>query len=103
MERWMTDLRFAVRVLRRTPGVAAVAILTLALGIGAATAVYAVVDGAILRPFPYPDMPRLVVMNELSSQNSQMSLSWLNYRDWRDQNDAFEEIGIYIWSKYFSC
>ena len=95
MERWMTDLRFAVRVLRRTPGVAAVAILTLALGIGAATAVYAVVDGAILRPFPYPDMPRLVVMNELSSQNSHMSLSWLNYRDWRDQNDAFEEIGIY--------
>ena len=52
-------------------------------------------DGAILWLFPYPDMDRLVIMNELSSQGTQMSVSWPNYLDWRDQNDGFEEIGIY--------
>ena len=95
MERWMTDVRFAVRVLLGTRGLSAVAIVTLALGIGAATAVYAVVDGAILRPFPYPHMDRLVILNELSSQGTQMSVAWPNFQDWRDQNDVFEEIGLY--------
>jgi predicted permease len=95
MERWATDLRYALRTLRRTPGFTLVAVLTLTLGIGAATAVFAVADGAILRPFPYPDMNRLVLLGESARDGQPMSVSYPNYLDWLAQNEMFSEIGVF--------
>ena len=95
-DRLRSDLRDAVRSLRQSPGFAAVAVLTLALGIGASTAVYAVVDGAILRPFPYPDMDRIAILTERNRDSGQMaSVAWPNFVDWRARNDVFRELGIY--------
>jgi len=95
MDRWLTDLRYSWRALLHARGFAAVAVLTLALGIGATTAVYAVVDGAILRPFPYPDMQRLAILGEVGANGQAMSISWPNFVDWQAQNQAFEELGVY--------
>ena len=96
MDRLIADLRYSLRVLARTPGFTAVAVVTLAVGIGAATAVYAVTDAVLLRPFPYPDMPRLALLFERSGGNGQqMSVSWHNYQDYLVQQNAFEELGIY--------
>jgi putative ABC transport system permease protein len=95
MDRWLRDLRDGFRSLRHAPAFTAVAVLTLALGIGATTAVYAVVDGAILRPFPYPDMDRLVVLGEVAPNGSPMSVSWPNFVDWEAQNEVLDELGLY--------
>jgi putative ABC transport system permease protein len=95
MDRVASDLRYAVRVLLRTPLFTTIAVLMLAIGIGAATAVYAVVDGVLLRPFTYPDMDRLVILNERGGNGQLMSLAWPTYQDWRAQNDVFEELGVY--------
>src|SRR5262249_11400696 len=95
MDRWLAEFRYSLRVLARTPGFTTVAILTLALGIGATTAVYAVADGAILRPFPYPDMDRVMLINEIGANGQPMSVSWPNFGDWQAQNEVFAEIGLY--------
>ncbi len=96
MDRLLADFRYSLRVLARTPGFTAVAVITLAVGIGAATAVYAVTDAVLVRPFPYPDMSRLALLFERSGGNGQqMSVSWHNYQDYLVQQDAFEELGIY--------
>ena len=96
IERLLTEFRHARRALLRTPGVTAIAVLTLALGIGASTAVYAVVDGAILRPFSYPDMRSIALLSERNRQADQgMSVSWPNFLDWRERNDVFRELGVY--------
>ena len=95
MDRLINDLRHSTRTLIRTPAFTVVAVLTLALGIGATTAVYAVVDGVLLRPFPYPYMERLMMLYEITGGGQIMSISWPNYGDWRAQNDVFEEIGVF--------
>ena len=95
MDRMSSDVRYAARGLRRTPMFAVTAVLTLALGIGAATAVYAVVDGVLLRPFTYPDMDRIALLTERGANGQQMSVSWPTFLDWRAQNDVFEELGVY--------
>ena len=95
MDRSLADLRYSLRTLRQTPGFTIVAILTLALGIGATTAVYAVADGAILRPFPYPEMNRLMLIGEIGANGQPMSVSWPNFQDWQTQNEVFSEIGLY--------
>jgi putative ABC transport system permease protein len=95
MDRFINDLRHSTRTLIRTPAFTTVAVLTLALGIGATTAVYAVVDGVLLRPFPYPHMARLMMLTEVAGTGQIMSISWPNYQDWRAQNDVFEELGVF--------
>jgi putative ABC transport system permease protein len=95
MDRFMSDIRYSMRTLRRAPVFAAVAVLTLALGIGATTAVFAVVDGVLLRPFPYPYMDRLMMLTEVAGTGQTMSVAWPNYQDWRAQNDAFEDLGLF--------
>src|SRR4029450_13035412 len=90
----MSDVRTALRALLARPGFTAVAVLTLALGIGANTAVYTVVHGVLLAPLPYERPERVVVLNEVSPQfPNPISVSWQNYVDWRDRSRSFEAVG----------
>ena len=86
----MRDLRYAIRVLLARPGFTAVAVLTLALGIGANTAIFTVVNAVLLRPLPFDDPGRLVLLLERTSQFPTITTSWPNYVDWRDQSHSFE-------------
>ena len=95
MDRLSSDLRYAVRVLVRAPMFTTIAVIMLALGIGAATAVYAVVDGVLLRPFTYPHMQRLAILTERGGNGQFMSVAWPTFLDWRSMNDLFDELGVY--------
>src|SRR5262245_66050205 len=88
----MFDLRYAVRVLAARPGFTAVAVLTLALGIGANTAIFTVVNAVLLRPLPFADPSRVVVLLERASAFPVVTTSWLNYVDWRAQNQSFDAV-----------
>ena len=87
------DFHYALRRLKNDPGFAAVAILTLALGIGANSAMFSIVNAVLLRPLPYRDPAQLMLLSERWPQFPRLSLSYLNYRDWRDQSHSFEAVG----------
>ena len=92
----MQDVRLAVRTLLARPAFTVVAIVTLALGIGANTAVYTVVHGVLLAPLPYKDPDRIVVLNEVSPRfPNPISVSWQNYGDWRDRSRSFSAVGAF--------
>jgi predicted permease len=86
------DIRHGVRTLRRSPGFASVALLTLALGVGATTAIFSVVYGVLLRPLPYKNPSRLIVLNETTPKVGTVSVSYPDFLDWRAQNRAFSEM-----------
>src|SRR6185295_9697426 len=91
----LQDVRYALRSLWNSRGFAVVAILCLGFGIGANTTTFSILDGVLLKPFPYQDADRLVVLGvqnrTLNSQSG--SLSYLDFRDWQEQTKAFEAIG----------
>jgi predicted permease len=89
------DVRYGCRQILRNPGFAAVAIVTLALGIGANTAIYSIVDAVVFRPLPLHEPSRLMWVHEtnLSRRINQFSASYLNYRDWRDRSTSWEALG----------
>jgi putative ABC transport system permease protein len=89
----MRDLRYAIRVLTARPAFSLVAIVTLALGIGANTSIFTVVNAVLLRPLPYRDPARLILLVERTSQFPTQTTSWQNYVDWRDQSRSFETVG----------
>ncbi len=93
----LSDLRHALRQLLKQPGFAAVAIATLALGIGANTAIFSVVNGVLLRPLPVDNPDRIVMVWEsnLSRGWPRFSASPANYMDWVEQNDVFDHVGAY--------
>src|SRR6516165_9156101 len=88
----MNDLKFAFRQLRRSPGFTLVAVLTLALGIGANTAIFSIVNAVLLRPLPYPDADRIMVLNESSGPGQDYSVALPDYFDWRNDNTVFEHL-----------
>ena len=90
----LADLRFAFRQLAQAPGFTAVAVLTLALGIGANTAIFSVVYGVLLRPLPYPEQERLASLGEWSEQVPNMSVSYPNFLDWRMRQSSFTALGV---------
>ena len=91
----VADCRYGVRQLRKNPGFTAVAILTLALGIGATTAIFSVVYGVLLRPLPYADASRIMAIFEVTSAGSPSRLADPNFDDFRDQNRSFQAIAKY--------
>jgi len=97
----LSDLRLALRQLRKAPGFAAVAVLTLALGIGACTALFSVVDGVLLRPLPYPGSDRLVMVREtLLPDFPSFSVSPGNYSSWKSAAQSFESLAAFHGASY---
>jgi putative ABC transport system permease protein len=88
----MHDIRYAWRLLANRPAFAFVAILTLALGIGANTAIFTVVNAVLLRPLPFRDPNRLVLLVERTTEFPTVTTSWQNYQDWRDDSRSFEAV-----------
>ena len=98
LENLYQDIRCGLRQLRRSPGFTAVAVLTLALGIGANTAVYSLVDTILLRPLPYRNPERLVVVSETVPQmgyENEVGMAAGEYLDYRDRNRSFTETAAY--------
>src|SRR6185503_4654987 len=90
----MNDLSYAFRQLFKNPGFTAVAVLTLALGIGATTAIFSVVYAVVLRPLPFPESERLVAIWTQSPQTDRLRMAAANHRDLKLQNTVFEDIAI---------
>jgi putative ABC transport system permease protein len=86
MKTLLYDLRFALRQLRKAPGMAILAVATLALGVGANTAIFTVIESVILRPLPYPNSDRLIFIGPRSDTPGFNTTSWLNFRDIHDQS-----------------
>jgi putative ABC transport system permease protein len=89
------DLRFCLRALRRSPGFTAVAVVTLALGIGASTAIFSVVDAVLLRALPYPSPQSIVRVWEHAPNGRRMNLAGPNFDDFQSQNDTFASLAVY--------
>jgi hypothetical protein len=98
LESLLQDLRFAFRMLRASSSFTAIAVLTLALGIGANTALFSVINGVLLNPLPFPNANRIVSMFQDKPNFSKGSISYPNFLDWRQENRSFEFIAAYRWA-----
>src|SRR6202166_4665005 len=85
----LQDLGFGLRILRNSPGFALVAILTLALGIGANTAIFSVVHGVLLQPLPFPKQDQLMILFEKDKDGRRSNTSWATFMDWNRLNHSF--------------
>src|SRR5438045_3250880 len=94
------DIRYGLRMLWKNRGISGIVILALALGIGANSAIFSVVNTVLLRPLPYDESDRLVLLNEKDQQMDEMSIAYPNFLDWREHNQSFEKIGVYNRSNY---
>ena len=105
MERVLQDLKFGLRVLRKSPGFTAAAVIVLALGIGANTTIFTVVNALLLRPLPFPDSGKLMQLYHVPPPKSfpgitRFALSAANFLDWQAQNHVFEKMAIYTGGGY---
>ncbi|HEY6291650.1 MAG TPA: ABC transporter permease [Terriglobia bacterium] len=95
IENFLQDVRYGLRQLWRSPSFMAVAVLALALGIGANTAIFSVVNGVLLRALPYPEPSRLMMVYEKTKEFSQSSVAYPNFLDWRRENHSFTDIAAF--------
>ncbi len=97
MQAWLQDIRYALRQLRRSPGFTAIAVLTLALGIGANSAIFSVVRAVILRSLPFPQANRLTMIwaTDTATGQTQDVASYPDFEDWRAQNKSFENLAAF--------
>jgi putative ABC transport system permease protein len=94
LENLLRDARYAFRAMRRSPAFTLVVILTFALGVGVNTSIFSVVNSVLLKPLPYPDSERLVILSEANAK-SDFSVTWGNFQSWRDGNRTFDEMAAY--------
>src|SRR4029453_7460585 len=91
----LKDIRYGIRSLARHPGFAAIALITLALGIGANTAIFSVVNAVLLRPLPYDDPERIVWLWDTQPQLATAPTSLPDFLDWKQQNGSFEHLAAF--------
>ncbi len=96
MKNFWQDIRYAARMLKSKPGFTFAAVASLALGIGACTAIFSIVDAVLIRALPYPDSQRLVALREVGDGGKQMSFTEPNFFDVRDKNRSFESLAEYV-------
>jgi putative ABC transport system permease protein len=89
------DLRYGARILRKKPGFSLIAIITLALGIGANTAIFSAVNAMLIRSLPFTEPDRVVVLGEKGRRGFRTSVSYPNFKDWREQAKSFEAMAIF--------
>src|SRR4029453_11778846 len=96
MDSLIKGIRFAIRGFWRQPGFTAIVVVTLALGIGANTAIFSVVNALLLRPLPFTEPEKLMEVWETNiKQGKKHDVSYPNFADWRDQNHSFQQIAAY--------
>src|SRR5687767_758331 len=97
MDTLLQDIRFGVRTLLRAPGFTVAAVLTLGLGIGATTMIFSMTNGVLLRPFPFTQPDRLMVITEddTTSSSTEVPSSYPTFLDWRAQTQAFGSMGAF--------
>ena len=100
LDNLVNDLKFALRQLVKNPGFAFVAILVLALGIGASVAIFSFVDAALLEPLPYANPTRLMSVNEGSRESHPWPLSYPEFLDWQRLNKSFSSLDVYSWGGF---
>lgn len=100
MTNFLQDVRYGLRVLLKNPGFTAIAVLTLALGIGANTALFSVVNGVLLNPLPFPEPDRLVAVYEKTADFEQSSITYPNFLDWQKDSHSFSALGAVRGEEY---
>ncbi len=98
METFLQEVRYGLRMLRKSPGFTVVAVLTLALGIGANTAIFSVVNSVLLNPLPFPNATRIVSLFQNKPNFPRGSISYPNFLDWQRDNRAFESMAAFRWA-----
>src|SRR6204780_1956432 len=91
---WFADLRYAARRLRHNPGFAAVSVLTLALGIGASTAIFSAVNPILFEPLPYPHASRIMMMSYITDDGSRIAQTFHTYRELAERNRSYETLAV---------
>ena len=95
MRQLMQDLRYAVRMLAKSPMFTGIAVLTLALGIGGNTAIFSVVNAVLLKPLPYSNPNQLAILSEKSAEFPEMSVAYPNFEEWRDHSQTFAQMAAF--------
>jgi putative ABC transport system permease protein len=90
------DIRYGIRSLLKHPGFAAIVVITLAIGIGASSAIFSVVNTVLLRPLPYPQAERIVAIQEITQDGKRVQVTPANFLDWRAQNTSFEQLAAIL-------
>src|SRR5215471_19601324 len=100
MQGLIQDVAYGWRVLRKNPVFTVVAVLTLALGIGANSAMFSIFNGVLLSPLPYPHADRLIALGASKPNFQNGSISYPNFRDWQKDNSAFESLAVFRTNSY---